>query len=78
MLGTLCARKFELNECFIAKSIYSIKQKVEKCDEIIYKITLFIIQWPIFFFCHLVVLILIIREICFESIQLGVNQVLGH
>ena len=37
--------------------------------------TLFIIHWPKFF-CHLVVLILIIREICFEYIQLGVNQVL--
>ena len=59
----------------LVKSINSIKQKVEKCYEIMYIITLFIIQWPKNF-CHLVVLIRIIREICFEYIQLGVNQVL--
>ena len=57
------------------KSINSLKQKVEKCDEIMYIITLFIIQWPKKC-CHLMVLILIIREIFFEYIQLGVNQVL--
>ena len=51
----------------LAKSINSIKQKVEKCDEIMYIIKLFIIQWPNKF---------IIREICFEYIQLRVNQVL--
>ena len=59
----------------LAKSINSIKQKVEKCDEIMYIITLFIIQWPNKC-CHLVVVILIIREICFEYIQLGVNHML--
>ena len=30
----------------LGKSIIFIKQKVEKCDEIMYIITLFIIQWP--------------------------------
>ena len=59
-------------EASLAKSINSIKQKFEKCDEIMY-----IIRYIIYnSFCNLVVLILIIREICIEYIQLGVNQVI--